>query len=54
MNPEKDDYRLQPGSPAWNMGFQAIPVEKIGLYRHTLRATWPVKHAVRLPEGMDR
>lgn len=28
--PEKDDYRLRPDSPAWKLGFGAIPVEKIG------------------------
>ena len=26
------DYRLRPDSPAWAMGFQAIPAEEIGLY----------------------
>ncbi|MEW6359363.1 MAG: right-handed parallel beta-helix repeat-containing protein [Planctomycetota bacterium] len=28
--PEKDDYRLKPDSPAFKLGFEAIPVEKIG------------------------
>ncbi len=28
--PEKDDYRLRPESPAWKLGFQPIPVERIG------------------------
>ncbi|MCS6949311.1 MAG: right-handed parallel beta-helix repeat-containing protein [bacterium] len=27
---ERDDYRLRPGSPAWQLGFEAIPVERIG------------------------
>lgn len=31
VDPAKDDYRLQPGSPAFALGFEAIPVEKIGL-----------------------
>ncbi len=31
--PEKDDYRLQRNSPAFKIGFQAIPIEKIGPYR---------------------
>ena len=29
--PEHDDYRLQPSSPAFGLGFKAIPVEKIGV-----------------------
>jgi len=28
--PEKDDYRLKPDSPAFKLGFERIPVEKIG------------------------
>lgn len=28
--PERDDYRLRSSSPAWKLGFQPIPVEKIG------------------------
>lgn len=27
----KDDYRLQPNSPAWGLGFKRIPVEQIGV-----------------------
>jgi len=30
MDAAKDDYRLRPESPAWKLGFQRIPVEKIG------------------------
>ncbi|MBI5384566.1 MAG: right-handed parallel beta-helix repeat-containing protein [Verrucomicrobia bacterium] len=41
----KDDYRLKPGSPAFKLGFQPIPVEKIGPYRDELRATWPIAEA---------
>lgn len=37
-----DNYRLQPGSPAWKLGFESIPVEKIGPYADELRATWPI------------
>lgn len=29
--PARDDYRLRPDSPAWQLGFQPIPVEKIGV-----------------------
>jgi len=34
----KDDFRLQPTSPAFKLGFKAIPVEKIGLNQSKLRA----------------
>ena len=41
----KDDYRLKPGSPAFKLGFKAIPVEKIGPYKDELRASWPIVEA---------
>jgi hypothetical protein len=28
---QKDDFRLQPDSAAFKLGFEAIPVEKIGI-----------------------
>ena len=28
---KKDDWRLKPESPAFKLGFKAIPVEKIGI-----------------------
>jgi hypothetical protein len=39
----KDDYRLRPDSPALKLGFRPIPVDKIGLYKDQLRASWPVR-----------
>jgi hypothetical protein len=45
LAPEKDDYRLAPDSPAWALGFQPIPVEKIGPYQSEERATWPIVEA---------
>jgi hypothetical protein len=45
VNPAKDDYRLKPDSPALALGFQPIPVEKIGPYAHPLRASWPIVEA---------
>lgn len=30
VDPAKDDYRLKPESPAWQLGFQPIAVSKIG------------------------
>lgn len=44
-NADHDDYRLASNSPAFALGFQPIPVEKIGLYQDRLRATWPVVEA---------
>ncbi len=35
---ERQDFRLRPDSPAFSLGFQQIPVEKIGLYRDEYRA----------------
>jgi len=45
VDPEKDDYRLKPESPAFKLGFEAIPVEKIGPYQDDLRASWPIVEA---------
>lgn len=42
VNPEKDDYRLKPNSPAFQLGFKPIPIEKIGPYESPLRASWPI------------
>ncbi len=39
------NYQLTEASPAVAMGFQRIPVEKVGLYADVSRASWPVKHA---------
>ncbi len=30
VNPTAGDYRLQPGSPAYGMGFKDIPFDQIG------------------------
>ena len=45
VNPKKDDYRLRKGSPAFALGFQPIPVDKIGPYKDELRASWPIVEA---------
>jgi hypothetical protein len=45
VNPDKDDYRLRSGSPSLKLGFQPIPVEKIGPYQDELRASWPIVEA---------
>lgn len=45
VDPDKDDFRLAADSPAWALGFQPIPVEKIGPYESPDRATWPIVEA---------
>lgn len=39
------DYRLKPDSPALKLGFQQIPLDKIGPYADDRRATWPIVEA---------
>ena len=55
---EKDDYRLNPNSPAFKLGFQPIPVEKIGLVIGALaffaRAGRPVSIMVIASIGLIR
>ncbi len=57
VDAKHDDYRLRPESPALRLGFQPIPVEKIGLYRSSERASWPVaddcwrEEHILYPEG---
>ena len=45
VDPDKGDYRLRGDSPALKLGFQPIPVEKIGPYADPLRASWPIVEA---------
>jgi len=46
----RDNYRLKPDSPAFKLGFQPIPVDKIGPYKDALRASWPIKQAIGVRE----
>jgi len=39
VDAEHQDFRLRPDSPAFDLGFKQIPVEKIGLYRDEYRTT---------------
>ena len=39
------DFALRSDSPAWKLGFQPIPLEKIGLHRDELRAALPSSKA---------
>jgi hypothetical protein len=45
VNAGKDDYRLKTNSPAFQLGFKPISIEKIGPYPDELRATWPIVEA---------
>jgi hypothetical protein len=46
VDAKTQNFQLRPDSPAWSIGFQKIPIEKIGLYPSPDRATWPVHHTV--------
>ncbi len=46
----KGDYRLRVDSPARDFNFQPIPCPAIGLYKDSLRASWPVTSTVRPTE----
>jgi hypothetical protein len=41
------NFQLAADSPAWKIGFERIPFEKIGLVHDANRASWPVAHDVR-------
>lgn len=47
VDEKNGNFQLRDDSPAWAIGFERIPVEKIGVYEHEWRASWPVKHTVR-------
>ncbi len=47
VDAEKGDYRLRPDSPAFAVGFEPIPYEKIGCYQGPERASWPIPRAAR-------
>jgi hypothetical protein len=47
VDPEHLNFQLKDDSPAFKLGFQKIPLEKIGLYEDDRRASWPVHHTVR-------
>lgn len=41
VDPANGDFRLQPDSPAWKIGFKQIPMPQIGLYVDEYRTTLP-------------
>jgi hypothetical protein len=42
VEPPPKGFELRPDSPAWKLGFQRIPFERIGLYADERRASSPV------------
>ena len=47
VNPETNDFRLRPGSPAYDIaGIEPVPLDKIGLYNDELRASWPAAREI--------
>jgi len=47
VDAKREKFQLRNDSPAYKLGFQRIPLEKIGLVNDGTRASWPVKHTVR-------
>jgi len=43
VDPAAGNFQLQDDSPAYKLGFQRIPIERIGPYKDPRRASWPVK-----------
>lgn len=41
----RGDYRLRADSPAFRLGFQALPLDRIGPYESKDRASWPIVQA---------
>jgi len=41
------DFGLADDSPAYQLGFQPIPLDKIGVYQSADRASWPIEHSLR-------
>lgn len=53
VDPKNDDYRLQPGSPAYRIGFKNINAEiaRIGAYQSDERASWPLRDMILAREN---
>ena len=46
---DASSFELPNDSPAFKLGFQTIPFDKIGLYPSEDRASWPVEHSAGSP-----
>lgn len=51
VDPEREDFRLKPESPAWKLGFKPIPFEQIGLQRDAFRKSLPLPSPIVSPGG---
>ena len=47
VDAEHHNFQLADDSPAFRLGFQRLPLEKIGLYQDALRVSWPVTSELR-------
>jgi len=45
VDPAKGDYHLKPESPALKLGFEPLPLEKMGPYADPRRWSWPIEEA---------
>ncbi|MEI6499617.1 MAG: right-handed parallel beta-helix repeat-containing protein [Armatimonadota bacterium] len=50
VDPAKLNFQLKDNSPAFALGIQRLPLEKMGLYEDSRRASWPVLAPVRAPQ----
>jgi len=47
VNAKSMDFQLRDDSPAFKLGFEHFPIERVGLLDDETRASWPVQHSVR-------
>ena len=45
VDPGHDDYRLKEDSPALALGFKPLPIDEMGPYESSERASWPIIEA---------
>ena len=46
VDPARGEFALREDSPAWRIGFEALPLDEMGLYKDPRRASWPVRSDV--------
>jgi len=54
IDAENQNFQLRTDSPAFEIGFERIPISRIGLIDDDTRASWPVHHTVRPVERQAR